>query len=266
MPITSSAEFRCISQPEFHAIDREIMGLVFEAHNDLGCLHDERIYHNELAWRCTQAGFDVLTEVPIQVSHGSFSKFLYIDLLINCSVIIELKAVANLIGEHRSQTILYLLLSGIKHGKLINMGSTSVQHAFVSTQLTPEKRHNLVFDESRWQEIDADSRWFREMIIELLLDWGGFLRVGLLQEAIEHFRGGHDNATGRIAAQSGSRLLGLQNASLLNPEVSFRITALTIETEKYEEHLRRFLTATSLRAIQWVNLNHHNITFVTIHR
>src|ERR1041385_8295473 len=121
MPISHDLNNRPPSQDEFRDLDYQIMKQVFAIHNELGRLHDEKIYHNELAYRCRQTGFDtVATEVPISVSYQSFSKLYEVDLLLNGGALYELKTVTALSGEHRKQALNYLLLLGIHHGKLLN--------------------------------------------------------------------------------------------------------------------------------------------------
>ena len=80
MPIECGVTFKAISEDGFYPVDHEVMRLVFSMHSELGRFWDERIYQNELAYRCRDAGFEsVATEVPIKVSYGDFSKFYYID-------------------------------------------------------------------------------------------------------------------------------------------------------------------------------------------
>ena len=114
------------------------MALVFSLHKDLGRFYDEKIYQNELAYRCKKIGIEkVETEIPIQVSYKDFTKYYYMDLLVNSSVIYELKTVEALTGKHQKQALNYILMVGMRHGKLVNMRTSSVQHRFVSSlQLT----------------------------------------------------------------------------------------------------------------------------------
>jgi len=241
------------------------MGIVFGIHNELGPLCDERIYQDELAYRCEVRGIGAaLREVPIVVSHEGFSKTHFIDLLVARSVIYELKTVKSLTGQHRKQVLNYLLLTGLQCGKLVNLRAASVEWSFVSTRLTPERRHDYAVEDQEWKDRDEDSLWLRLTMLGLLTDWGAFLAVELFYDAIEHFRGGEDKVVQRIDIVSDSRVVGAQRAHLLNPETAFKITAITRAPLAYEHHLRKFLSHTHLKAIQWVNFNHHSITFRTI--
>jgi GxxExxY protein len=136
MPIEIKRNIKRISEQEFRKIDYEITGLAFEIHNEFGRLWNEKIYQNELANRCREAGFtNVETEVPVIVTHKDFRKEYSIDLLLQDSIPYALKTVAKLNPEHDKQALNYLFLLGLQHGKLINFRPVSVEKRFVSTPL-----------------------------------------------------------------------------------------------------------------------------------
>ena len=265
MPIHCPNDLRLVSQGEFHAIDHRVLGIAYAVHNEFGRLHDESVYQALLAQRCAQAGLGAVSrEVPIHVTYDSFRKTYFMDMLIAHGAVYELKAVEAITGRHRAQVINYLLLTGLRHAKTINMRPGSVESKFVSTQLTPEKRYEFTLHTGDWQDLDGDSIWLREMMAALLADWGAFLDLGLFYDAIKHFRGGEEEVVKRIEVVDGDQTVGTQMAHLLNPKVAFKISALTEEISFYEQHLRRFVKHTRLTAIQWINLSHHDITFKTI--
>ena len=186
------------------------------------------------------------------------------DLLLNNSVMYELKTVKAITGKHRKQALNYLLLVGMHHGKLVNMRPQSVQYSFVSTKLTPEKRYKFIIDDREWKDLDEDSIWLKQLVIRLLFEWGAFLDINLFYDAINHFRGGEDHVVKRIEIVNDSRLLGTQRAHLLNSEIAFKISAITEAGSFYGKHLYRFINHTSLKAIQWINFDHNRIVFETI--
>jgi GxxExxY protein len=127
MPIGATVRFRQGSDEEFERMEYELVGACYDVHNEQGRLCDERIYRDLIASLCQQRGLGrVLTEVPLLVAHESFQKRYFLDLLIDGFFVVELKTVDDLSGEHRNQIINYRLLTGLQHGKLINMRSTSV--------------------------------------------------------------------------------------------------------------------------------------------
>jgi GxxExxY protein len=265
MPIAVPAGVRTIEEEAFHEIDYQVMGLAFNMRNELGRLWDENIYQNELAFRCQQAGLPgVSTEVPIHVSFRTFTKTYCMDLLVAGGAMFELKTTSALTERHWTQAIQYLLLAGLSHGALVNLRPASVQHRFVSTRLTPEKRRAYTVDDAQWQDSDAESLWLKQFVLDLLCDWGAFLAADLYCEAVEHFRGGPHSVVHQVDIVNGPRVMGSQQLHLLNPATAFRITTLTREQASYEQHLRKMLAHTRLRRVQWVNLNHHAITLKTL--
>ena len=125
------------------------MAAVFKVHSDLGPLCDERIYQEELAFRLRALGsLAVATEVPNSVSFGTFEKVNQIDLLLNDGVVYELKAARCLTAHHQKQALQYMLLLGLHHGKLVNFRPATVEHRFVSTRLTPQRRHEFTVEET----------------------------------------------------------------------------------------------------------------------
>jgi len=265
MPVKHNVIIIPVPEDEFHLLDHKIMELIFSVHRDFGRFCDEKIYQNEIVYRCQNTGFEtVATEVPIEVSYKNFVKTYYMDLLIDNRVMYELKTVKVLTGEHRKQALNYLLLMGMNHGKLINMRPQSVQHIFISTRLTKKKRYKFIIDDGGWNDLDEDSISLRQLLVSLLTEWGAFLDTNLFYDAINYFRGGEENVVKRIELLKDSRVLGTQRAHLLNSEIAFKISAATKTTFYYERHLHKFLNHTSLKAIQWINFNHDKIEFITI--
>jgi GxxExxY protein len=265
MPIIHDVEVETISDEDFYRIDHQVMGLAFSIHGDMGRFWNEKIYQNELAYRCQRAGFEkVATEVPIRVCYKDFTKFYYVDVLINNAIIYELKTAQAISRDHYKQTLNYLFLLGLQRGKIINMQPSSVKHRFVSTRITPEKRHDLMIDDAEWHDHDEDCRWLKELITELVKEWGAFLGIRLFYEAINHFRGGEENVVREIEISHGSHVLGTQKIDTLNSEVAFKISSITKGEAFYENHLRRFVRFAPVKVMQWINFNHHRIVFKTI--
>jgi len=265
MSIKSASEIKRIDEQEFYEIDYQVTGLAYAIHNEIGRLWDEKIYQNELANRCRAVGLgNVKREVPVIVLYKDFCKEYYVDLFVNDSIIYELKTVGKLNSEHEKQTLNYLLLLGLQHGKLINFRPASVQKRFVSTTLLPKDRYDLTFDDRQWFELDEDSMLLKELIMELLTDWGAYLETSLFYEAICHFRSGEENIVKYIDIVRNGTKLGKQKIHLLNQKSAFKLTAISKGIDSYEQHLRRFIKLTILDVIQWINFNHNLIIFKTI--
>lgn len=265
MPIHVPSQIKVLDQQEYHALNHRVLRIVFDVHNDFGRFLNETLFKREIAVRCAEAGIlPAERELRIQLVHDSFQKDYLMDLLIANSLMIEAKTCEAIVPAHRSQTLNYLLLTGMQHGTLVNLRNRRVEHEFVSTQLTQESRRQFNILDLRWNYSDHHSVWLKEKITALLHDWGAFLEVGIYREAVSHFLGGPETACRPVNLVSGERLLGTQNLHLLTPDTAFALSAITAKTDDYESHLTRFLRHTQLRQMHWINFNHHDIEFVTL--
>lgn len=147
--------------------------------------------------------------------------------MLDDSVIYEIKAVRALAGEHQQQTLHYLFLLGLQHGTRINMRPPSVEHLFVSTRLTPEKRFAFTVDDKQWRDLDEDSIWLKQSMIAFLKEWGAFLDTGLFYEAIYHFRGGEEQVVKTIEVNDGANRFGAQKVHRINSNTLFDISSMT---------------------------------------
>ncbi|MBL7016805.1 MAG: GxxExxY protein [Kiritimatiellales bacterium] len=264
MPIECKFSVAPLSQDDFHAVDKTVMKHAFDIQNEFGRLCDELIYKNELAYRCQQDGLKVQTEAMICVSHDTFNKPYFLDMLINCGGIYELKVARSLHTNHSSQLINYLLLAALHHGKLINFRSSSVEHRFVSAQLTPELRHWFTIDVSEWDELDEASRHLEQITSALLSDWGSFLDIDLYRAAICHFLPPDHNRPVEITLNG--RTIGHQNICLLNENTGLHISAIKEGPATYRKHAARLLKHTHLTHIQWVNFNRDTVQLITLRK
>ena len=264
MSVDSKIKFECIEQDGFHAIDKVVMGHAFEIHNTIGRFCNESTYKNELSHRCRISGLDIQTEVHLCVSHKDFVKSYYLDMLIQCGVIYELKAATTLNGNHQKQLINYLLLANINHGKLINFRPSSVESRFVSTRLDKHQQRIFEFDDSELECQNDDSCYFREILFSLLSDWGVFLDVNLYRDALLHFLKGTNNSVQAVDVVIDNRVVGTQKMCLLNGKTAWHLSAIGKHLKSYEIHIHRLLNHTQVERIHWVNINQQTVTIKTI--
>jgi len=260
MPITPLHPVRRLTQQEFAEQSFEVMGCVFEIHNEFGRFFDEKIYKRELASRFPR----VEIEFPISISHRTFSTTYYLDALVADGGAFEFKAVAALAPAHQGQLYNYLLMLDLAHGKLVNVRPESVQHEFVNALARPEERRIFEVCKDRWDPSIPRSDMILDSVISVLRDWGTGLAVNLYESALTHFLGGEEVVFHNVAVQGSRQLLGYQPMRLAAPDVAFKVTALEAEFGCFEEHTRRLLAHTDLRAILWVNIGLHEVTFVTV--
>ena len=93
-------------------------------HRTLGPGLLESVYHRELVYELRKGGFQVETEVPVPV-HWDGNKIdvsFRADIIVNRSVLVELKSVETISKIHKKQTLTYLKLTNMKLGLLLNFG------------------------------------------------------------------------------------------------------------------------------------------------
>jgi len=264
MPILLKQPIQALSEQAFHDLDFQVMRWAFDAHNQLGRFYDEKIYQNELLQKCRENGLVAEAEVKIRLTHKTYKKDLFIDLLLENGAIYELKATDSIVSKHRIQTLDYLLLNNIRHGKIINYRPMSVQHEFVSTTLSLVDRQNYSVCDANWATESKTACQLKDTTLELLSDWGLFLDTALYNEAICHFSGGSEKIIHPIEIKKDGALLGTQKAPLLSPTETFCISSVKRGISTYANHLQRFLNNTSLHALYWINLNNSEVQFYSL--
>jgi len=98
-----------------------ILNCCFEVMNELGPGFLERVYKNALVMAMREKGLQVEAERSYNVIFREKIVGRYIaDLVVNDTVIVELKCCENLISEHQAQLFNYLKVSGLPVGLLVN--------------------------------------------------------------------------------------------------------------------------------------------------
>lgn len=106
-----------------------ILGCCFDVMNELGIGFLESIYKNALFVAIKEKGLKIEAEKRFEVIFRGRKIGLYVaDLIVEESVIVELKCCDALLGEHQAQLINYLKVSGILVGLLVNFGKRKVEY------------------------------------------------------------------------------------------------------------------------------------------
>jgi GxxExxY protein len=101
----------------------KIIGCIYDVYNALGYGFVEKVYENALVIRLRQIGLGVVQQAPIRVLfEGQLVGEFVADLLVDNTVIIEIKAVSTLTSVHEVQLVNYLKATGIEVGLLVNFG------------------------------------------------------------------------------------------------------------------------------------------------
>jgi len=107
-----------------------IIGAAMEVHRQLGCGFLESVYQEAMTLEMTARGIPYRREVEIPVFYKKqrLNALFRADFLCFDSVIVELKALANLSGVEEAQVINYLKATGHEVGLLFNFGAESLEH------------------------------------------------------------------------------------------------------------------------------------------
>jgi len=108
--------------PVLNEISGKIVNAAFMVHSTLGPGLFEKVYELCLVHELELAGLRVERQVPVPILYGDLEipAGYYIDLLVEGKVIIELKAVEQILPVHKAQLLTYLKLYNRRLGLLIN--------------------------------------------------------------------------------------------------------------------------------------------------
>jgi GxxExxY protein len=114
--------------PETYDLCGEIIGAGMKVHSALGPGFLESVYQNALIWELRKAGIKAEAERPISVRYdGQIVGAFTADLLVNNSVIVELKASQSLAKAYEVQLVNYLTATGFDEGLLLNFGAERLE-------------------------------------------------------------------------------------------------------------------------------------------
>ncbi len=109
-------------------LTEKIIGAAFEVHRELGPGFLEKVYEKALHLELDESGVRSIAQAEIEVIYKAQPVGVYFaDLLVDGSVICEIKAVETLASAHEAQLLHYLKATGIKVGLLLNFGAKRVQ-------------------------------------------------------------------------------------------------------------------------------------------
>ncbi len=116
----------------------EVIGAAMRVHRVLGPGFLEAVYSNALAVELSPNGFLVEKQRALAVRYKGEVVGNYVaDLVVNGSLIVELKAVLSLTKAHEAQLVNYLTATGIEVGLLLNFGAPSLEFRRKSRSYRP---------------------------------------------------------------------------------------------------------------------------------
>ena len=105
-----------------NTITSKIIGSAIEVHRQLGPGLLESTYQDCLVYELQQINLNVQKEVfiPLMYKNLKLDRGFRIDILVENSIVLELKAVDKITDIHKSQLLTYLKLGKFKLGLLLN--------------------------------------------------------------------------------------------------------------------------------------------------
>ena len=109
------------------SLSERIIGCAYTVANTLGPGFLEKVYENALAHEVQKAGFSVLQQQGIEVHYDGILVGEFVaDLVIDGTVIVELKATQDHSGFYTAQCLNYLRATGKPLCLLINFGKAKI--------------------------------------------------------------------------------------------------------------------------------------------
>jgi len=125
---TDLAQINSADEYPLKDLTERVIGAAFEVHNQLGRGFLEKVYENAMLVELRSRGIAAGAQVLIPVSYKGVVVGDYVaDLIIERSLICEIKAISELATEHEAQIINYLKATGTKVGLLLNFGKQRLQ-------------------------------------------------------------------------------------------------------------------------------------------
>lgn len=113
---------------ELNDLTYKIRGAIFTVHNTLGPGLLESVYEAAMIYELNQMGLTVKNQLGFPVDYNGVKLELgfRLDLLVEDTVVVEIKSVDALHDVHKKQLLTYLKLTGKKLGILVNFNSSSL--------------------------------------------------------------------------------------------------------------------------------------------
>ena len=101
-----------------------IQGAVFEVYREMGCGFLESVYQECREKELRRRGIPFIAQQELRLFYKGeeLKQFYKPDLICFEKIIVELKALRELTGEHRSQVLNYLKSTSMRLGLLVNFG------------------------------------------------------------------------------------------------------------------------------------------------
>ena len=107
----------------------KVVGLAMQVHTELGFGFLEKVYENALMVLFEENRIKAVQQVPILVPfHGKIVGEYIADIIVEDSIILELKALDRIAEIHKAQTLNYLKATNYRLALLINFGKYRLEY------------------------------------------------------------------------------------------------------------------------------------------
>jgi GxxExxY protein len=113
---------------EYKDVTETVIGCAYNVYNKMGFGFLESVYEKCLLIELRKAGLDMESQKPITVYYENeiVGEFVA-DIIINDTIILELKSVRRIIKAHEVQLVNYLVATGKSVGLILNFGERKVE-------------------------------------------------------------------------------------------------------------------------------------------
>jgi GxxExxY protein len=113
---------------ELNEVTERVIGSAYTVSNSMGCGFLEKVYENALLHELRKAGLKAEQQKRLAVRYDGILVGEYVaDLIVEDTVLVEIKAAENLDKAHMAQCLNYLKATGLGLCLLINFGRPRVQ-------------------------------------------------------------------------------------------------------------------------------------------
>jgi len=112
----------------FKELSYHIIGAAFKVHSTLGCGFNESCYQTALALELQSLSLPFTQQEKFDVYYqDQFCGYLLTDMIVDHSIILELKSAETVTSSHVAQLLSYLRATKLKVGYVLNFGSKSLE-------------------------------------------------------------------------------------------------------------------------------------------
>jgi len=117
-----------MTKKEITNLSYEITGFAIKVHKKLGPGLLESVYEQCLKFELERNGYNVKQQLIVKIDYDGLQleSDLRIDLLVNNCIVVELKAVENVLPIHEAQVLTYMKILKKPQGLLINFNTTNI--------------------------------------------------------------------------------------------------------------------------------------------